>query len=148
MIPFIPNPAGKSGGSHRDNHHFQWMIAQKEHTAPATHPIHFAAYFPRQNHRCAAWVVFFFFTNKILCSCSIFQNSFLIVDSTALRRYSCARKKQYVVPALHPAFFIAPWRLVVMLAALLAKARMLSSLSTVRVSSSSLCLANRTAKLS
>jgi hypothetical protein len=34
MIPFIPNPAGKSGGSHRDNHHFQWMIAQKEHTAP------------------------------------------------------------------------------------------------------------------
>ena len=34
MLPFIPNPAGKSGGSHRDNHHFQWMIAQKEHTAP------------------------------------------------------------------------------------------------------------------
>jgi len=34
MLPFIPNPAGKSGGSHRDNHHFQWMIAQKEHTTP------------------------------------------------------------------------------------------------------------------
>ena len=34
MIPFIPNPADKSGGSHRDNHHFQRMIARKERTAP------------------------------------------------------------------------------------------------------------------
>ena len=34
MIPFIPNPADKSGGSHRDNHHFQRMIALKELTAP------------------------------------------------------------------------------------------------------------------
>ena len=40
---------------------------------------------------------------------------------------------------------IAPWRLVVMLAALLAKARMLSSLSTVRVSSSSLQSLDRAA---
>ena len=36
MIPFIPNPADKSGGSHRDNHHFQWTIAQKERTARNT----------------------------------------------------------------------------------------------------------------
>ena len=28
---------------------------------PATHPIHFTAYFTRQNHRCAAWAVFFFY---------------------------------------------------------------------------------------
>ena len=34
MIPFIPNLADKSGGFHRDNHHFQQMIAQKERTAP------------------------------------------------------------------------------------------------------------------
>ena len=34
MIPFIPNPADKSGGSHRDNHLSQWMIAQKELAAP------------------------------------------------------------------------------------------------------------------
>jgi len=34
MIPFIPNPADKSGGSHRDNHHFQQIIVQKERTAP------------------------------------------------------------------------------------------------------------------
>ena len=33
MIPFTPNPADKSGGAHHDNHHFQRMIAQKEHTA-------------------------------------------------------------------------------------------------------------------
>jgi len=33
MIPFIPNPADKSGGSHHDNHHFQRMIARKERTA-------------------------------------------------------------------------------------------------------------------
>ena len=36
MIPFIPNPTDKSGGSHRDNHHFQWTIAQKERTARNT----------------------------------------------------------------------------------------------------------------
>ena len=35
MIPFIPNLA-ESGGSHRDNHHFQWTIAQKERTARNT----------------------------------------------------------------------------------------------------------------
>ena len=34
MIPFTPNPADKSSGAHHDNHHFQRMIAQKEHTAP------------------------------------------------------------------------------------------------------------------
>ena len=59
MIPFIPNPADKSGGSHRDNHHFQWTIAQKERTARNT-PDSFCRRFTRQNHRCAAWAVFFF----------------------------------------------------------------------------------------
>jgi len=34
VVVFILNTATGSGGSHRDNHHFQWMIAQKEHTAP------------------------------------------------------------------------------------------------------------------
>jgi len=43
MIPFTPNPADKSGGAHHDNHHFQRMIAQKEHTAPQHNPIYFAA---------------------------------------------------------------------------------------------------------
>ena len=34
---------------------YPWKINR-----PATHPIHFAAYFTRQNHRCAAWAVFFY----------------------------------------------------------------------------------------
>jgi hypothetical protein len=33
---------------------------------PATHPIHFAADSPRQNHRCAAWAVFFFYGKRTL----------------------------------------------------------------------------------
>ena len=62
MIPFIPNLA-ESGGSHRDNHHFQRMIARKERTAPQhtrfiLPPIH-----PDKIHRCAAWAVFFFMGN-------------------------------------------------------------------------------------
>ncbi|MFR3372759.1 MAG: hypothetical protein ACLTSA_01140 [Faecalibacterium sp.] len=42
--------AMKSGGSHRDNHHFQWTIAQKERTARNT-PDSFCRRFTRQNHR-------------------------------------------------------------------------------------------------
>ena len=33
---------------------------------------------------------YFFFTNKILCSCSIFQNLFLVVDCTTAKCYSDA----------------------------------------------------------
>ena len=29
MIPFIPNPADKSGGAHRDNYHFQRILPRK-----------------------------------------------------------------------------------------------------------------------
>ena len=73
---------------------------------PRNTPDSFCRRFARQNHRCAAWAVFFFFTNKILCSCSIFQNLFLVVDCTTTKCYSCAWKKQVVVSALRPAFFI------------------------------------------
>ena len=48
MVPFIPNSADKSGSSHRDNHHFQRMIAQKERTAPQ-HTRSFCRCFTRQN---------------------------------------------------------------------------------------------------
>ena len=73
---------------------------------PRNTPDSFCRRFTRQNHRCAAWVVFFFFTNKILCSCSIFQNLFLVVDSTTAKCYSCVWKKQNVVSSLRPVFFI------------------------------------------
>ena len=84
----------------------QWGKVRKRIYRPATHPIYFAADSPDKIHRCAAWAVFFFFTNKILCSCSIFQNLFLVVDCTTSKCYSCAWKKQNVVSALRPAFFI------------------------------------------
>ena len=106
MIPFTPNPADKSGGAHHDNHHFQRMIAQKERTAPQ-HTRSFCRLFhPTKSFACTAWAVFFFFTNKILCSCTNLQNSFLVVDCTTSKCYSCAWKKQVIVSALRPAFFI------------------------------------------
>ena len=101
MILFIANPTKFVEKYRMARIYSLWRFYR-----PATHPIHFAAYFTRQNHRCAAWAVFFFFTNKILCSCSIFQNLFLVVDCTTAKCYSCAWKKQNVVSALRPAFFI------------------------------------------
>ena len=106
MVVFILNTATESGWLSPWDPPLPWGKVHERIYRPATHPIHFAAYFTRQNHRCAAWVVFFFFTNKILCSCSIFQNLFLVVDRTTSKCYFCAWKKQDVVSALCPAFFI------------------------------------------
>ena len=61
---------------------------------------------PTKSFACTAWAVFFFLTNKILCSCTIFQKSFLVVDCTTSKCYSYAWKKPDVVSALCPAFFI------------------------------------------
>ena len=106
MVPFIPNPADKSGSSHRDNHHFQRMTAQKERTAPQ-HTRSFCRRFtPTKSFACTAWAVFFFFTNKILCSCTNLRKSFWVVDCTTSKCYYCVWKKQDVVSALRPAFFI------------------------------------------
>ena len=86
-------------GYHRETHHFREEKSTKN-LPPRNTPDSFCRRFTRQNHRCAAWAVFFFFTNKILCSCSIFQNLFLVVDYTTVKCYSCAWKKQVVVSAL------------------------------------------------
>ena len=63
---------------------------------PATHPIHFAAYFTRQNHRCAAWAVFFFSGNLsgqspsiLLCKTVPLLKKPL---GLSLLRYACKRK--------------------------------------------------------
>ena len=106
MVVFILNTATESGWLSPWDPPLPWGKAHERINRPATHPIHFAAYFTRQNHRCAAWAVFFFFTNKILCSCSIFQNLFSVVDCTTSKCYSRAWKKQNVVSALRSAFFI------------------------------------------
>ena len=106
MVVFILNTATESGWLSPWDPPLPWGKVPKRIYRPATHPIHFAAVSPDKIHRCAAWAVFFFFTNKILCSCSIFQNLFLVVGCTTSKRYSCVWKKQDVVSALHLAFFM------------------------------------------
>ena len=106
VVVFILNAATESGWLSPWDPPLPWGKVHERIYRPATHPIHFAAYFTRQNHRCAAWAVFFFFANKISCSCSIFQNLFLVVSCTTSKCYSCAWKKQDAVSALCPAFFI------------------------------------------
>ena len=106
VVVFALNTATESGWLSPWDPPLQWGKVRKRIYRPATHPIYFAADSPDKIHRCAAWAVFFFFTNKILCSCSIFQNSFLVVDCTTAKCYSCAWKKQVIVSALRPAFFI------------------------------------------
>ena len=106
VVVFILNAATESGWLSPWDPPLPWGKVHERINRPATHPIHFAADSPRQNHRCAAWAVFFFFTNKILCSCTSLWNLFLVVDRTTSKCYSCAWKKQNAVSALRPAFFI------------------------------------------
>ena len=101
MIPFIANPTKFVEKYRMARIYSPWRFLPPRNT-----PDLFCRRFTRQNHRCAAWAVFFFFTNKLLCSCSIFQNLFLVVDCTTSKCYSNAWKKQNVVSALRPAFFI------------------------------------------
>ena len=101
MIPSIANPTALAVNDCTVRVYSLWRFLPPRNT-----PDLFCRRFTRQNHRCAAWAVFFFFTNKILCSCSIFKNLFLVVDCTTVKCYSCAWKKQVVVSALRPAFFI------------------------------------------
>ena len=82
----------------------RWL--PRKNVPPRNTPDLFCRRFTRQNHRCAAWAVFFFFTNKILCSCTNLRKSFLVVDYTTSKCYTCVWKKQDVVSALRPAFFI------------------------------------------
>ena len=77
-------------GYHRETHHFREEKSTKELTAPQHTRFILPLTSPDKIHRCAAWAVFFFFTNKILCSCSIFRNLFLVVDRTTAKCYSDA----------------------------------------------------------
>ena len=106
VVVFILNTATESGWLSPWDPPLQWGKVHERIYRPATHPIHFAAVSPDKIHRCAAWAVFFFFTNKILCSCSILKNLFLVVYCTTSKCYSCAWKKPDIVSALRLAFFI------------------------------------------
>ena len=90
----------RCGRVHFELSHRKWLVitvrpttsvrkSLRKNLPPRNTPDSFCRRFTRQNHRCAAWAVFFFFTNKILCSCSIFQNSFSVVDHTTSKCYSC-----------------------------------------------------------
>ena len=94
----------RCGRVHFEHRHRKWLVitvrpttsvrkSPRKNLPPRNTPDSFCRRFTRQNHRCAAWAVFFFFTNKILCSCSIFQNLFSVVDGTTWKCYSCAWKK-------------------------------------------------------
>ena len=72
MIPSIANPTKFVEKYRTVRVYSPWRFLPPRNT-----PDLFCRRFTRQNHRCAVWAVFFFFTNKILCSCSIFQNLFL-----------------------------------------------------------------------
>ena len=104
VVVFILNTATESGWLSPWDPPLQWGKVRKRIYRPATHPIYFAADSPRQNHRCAAWAVFF--TNRTLCGCTNLRILFTVVACTTSKCYSCVWKKQNVVSALRPAFFI------------------------------------------
>ena len=93
-------------GYHRETHHFREEKSTKN-LPPRNTPDSFCRRFtPTKSFACTAWAVFFFFTNKILCSCTNLRKSFWVVDCTTSKCYYCVWKKQDVVSALRPAFFI------------------------------------------
>ena len=106
VVVFILNTATESGWLSPWDPPLPQGKAHERTYRPATHPIHFAAVSPDKIIAALHGRYFSFFTNKILCSCSIFQNLFLVVDCTTSKCYSYVWKMQNVVSALRPAFFI------------------------------------------
>ena len=91
-------------GYHRETHHFSEGKSAKEFTAPQhtrsiLPPIH-------PDKIIAALHGRYFFTNRTLCGCTNLRILFAVVACTTSKCYSCAWKKQDVVSALRPAFFI------------------------------------------
>ena len=80
-----------------------WIIPEKftapQHTRFILPPIH-----PTKS--IAALCGRYFFTNRTLCGCTNLRILFIVVDSTTVKCCSCVWKKQVVVSALRPAFFI------------------------------------------
>ncbi len=104
VVVFILNTGTESGWLSPWGPPLPWGKVRKRIYRPATHPIYFAADSP--DKIIAALRGRYFFTNRTLCSCSIFQNLFLVAGCTTAKCYPCAWKKQNVVSALRPAFFI------------------------------------------
>ena len=124
LFPKVPlilwigyKPSTRCGRVHFEHSHRKWLVitvrpttsvreSPQKNLPPRNTPDQFCRRFTRQNHRCAAWAVFFFFTNKILCSCSIFQNLFFVVDCTTvnkIRRFVQPHKVLFVKNTAHAA---------------------------------------------
>ena len=127
MIFFVTNPAAlvdwfetihkmwscsfwtqpqKVVGYHRETHHFREEMPTKEFTAPQhtrfiLPPIH-----PTKSIAALRGRYFSFSQIKSYVVVQSSKICFLVVDRTTSKCYSCVWKKQNVVSALRPAFFI------------------------------------------
>ena len=104
VVVFILNAATESGWLSPWDPPLQWGEAHEKLTAPQHTRFIFAADSP--DKIIAALRGWYFFTNRTLCGCTILRILFIVVSCTTSRCYSCAWKKQDVVSALRPAFFI------------------------------------------
>ena len=104
VVVFILNTATESGWLSPWDPPLPWGKVHEEFTAPQhtrfiLPPIH-----PTKS--IAALRGRYFFINRALCGCANLRILFTVVACTTSKCYSCAWKKQNVVSALRPAFFI------------------------------------------
>ena len=104
VVVFILNTATESGWLSPWDPPLPWGKVHEEFTAPQhtrsiLPPIH-------PDKIIAALHGRYFFINRALCGCANLRILFTVVACTTSKCYSCAWKKQDVVSALRPAFFI------------------------------------------
>ena len=104
VVVFILNTATESGWLSPWDPPLPWGKVHEEFTAPQhtrsiLPPIH-------PDKIIAALHGRYFFINRTLCGCTNLRILFTVVACTTSKCYSCAWKKQDVVSALRPAFFI------------------------------------------
>ena len=104
VVVFILNTATESGWLSPWDPPLQWGKVRKRIYRPATHPIHFAADSP--DKIIAALRGRYFLQIEPYVVVQISEFLFIVVSCTTSKCYSCAWKKQDVVSALCPAFFI------------------------------------------
>ena len=106
VVVFILNTATESGWLSPWDPLLPWGKVHERTYRPATHPIYFAAVSP---DKIIAALHGRYFSFSQIKSYVVVQSSkicFLVVDCTTAKCYSCAWKKQVIVSALRPAFFI------------------------------------------
>ena len=104
VVVFILNTATESGWLSPWDPPLPWGKVRKRIYRPATHPIHFAADSP--DKIIAALRGRYFSFSQIKSYVVVQSSKICFCDCTTAKCYSCAWKKQVVVSALRPAFFI------------------------------------------